>query len=175
MTKRLGLVGAGAVAALAFASVALAAYSPTLTTTRHVDLAGGATTTDITFAQTNADDPTARVVIYAPAGFSATLNQAAGAQIGTLEGSVVAGGLAGATVPVGGTITVGDPNSPTLRAAAKQCTGSEAHTAIWLLNVTAAGQSLPAPVPVYVDRLTTTPLSSFASTSLQLCLPHPSV
>src|SRR5215217_5965254 len=175
MRKRLGVVGAGAVAALAFASVALAAYSPTLTITRHVDAAGGSSTTDIAFAQTDADDPTASVVIYAPVGFTATLNQAPGTQIGTLEGSVVAGALAGATVPVGGTIGVGDPTNATLRAAAKQCTGSETHNAIWLLNVTAAGQSLPAPVPVYVDQISAPPFSTFASASIQLCLPHPSV
>ncbi len=170
---RVGLPAVAALVALASATAALAAYSPSLTISRTVAASGD--TTDITFTQTAADDPTATVVIYSPIGYSLTLNQANGTQIGTLDGSVVAGAFGGATVPVAGTITVGDVNSTTLQAAAQQCTGTKTHTAIWLLNVTAAGQSLPSPVPIYVDLTTTLPFSAFASASLQLCLPHPSV
>jgi len=170
MKKRLGLVGAGAVAALAFASVTLAAYSPTLTITRHVDILGGSTITDIAVAQTAADDPTAAVAIYAPAGFSATLNQPAGTQIGTLEGFVIAGAFAGAQIPVGGTVATEDPTNAAVMAAAKGCTGTETHTAVWRLHVTAAGQTVPEPVRMYVDALAGTRFEAFASTRLQLCL-----
>ena len=42
-----------------------------------------------------------------------------------------------------------------------------------LLNVTAAGQSLPNPVPVFVDLVTAAPFNAFASALVQLCLPPP--
>jgi hypothetical protein len=171
---RLGLLAVVGGAALVFAGVALAAYSPALTISEGVT-DSGTPTTDIAFSQTNNDDPTARLVILAPLGFTATLNQSPGTQIGTLDGSVFAGDLGGAIVPVAGTVVVGDPTNATLMAAAAQCTGVATHQAIWLLNVTAAGQSLPAPVPLYVDPTTGGPFSAFASTSTILCLPHPSL
>ncbi|HEX9415299.1 MAG TPA: hypothetical protein VF895_01165 [Gaiellaceae bacterium] len=171
---RLGLLAVAGVGALAFAGVALAAYSPALTVSEGVTDTGSLTT-EIAFSQSNSDDPTARLVILAPLGFTATLNQSPGTQIGTLDGSVFAGALGGAIVPVTGTVTVGDPTNATLMGAASQCTGVAAHQAIWLLNVTAAGQSLPAPVPLYVDPTTGTPFAAFASTSTVLCLPHPTL
>ena len=63
-------------------------------------------------------------------------------------------------MPVAGTIVAGDTSNATLCATAKQCTGTEGHAAIWLLNVTAAGQSLPLSVPLFIDP-TTPPLSAF--------------
>lgn len=170
---RLGLLAVMGGAALVFAGVALAAYGPTLTVSAGVT-DSGTPTTDIAFFQTNSDDPTARAVILAPLGFTATLSQTPGTQIGTLDGSVFAGDLGGAIVPVDGTVVVGDPTNATLMGAAQQCTGVATHAAIWLLNVSAAGQSLPAPVPVYVDPAAGL-FASFASTSIILCLPHPSL
>ncbi len=164
-TLRLGLLAVSGFVALAFTSGAMAAYSPSLIVSGN----------EIMFSQTNADDPTAKLTILAPAGYAATVNQAAGTQIGTLDGSVIAGAFGGATVPVAGTVTTGDPASAALMAAAKQCTGVETHTAIWLLNVTAAGQSLPAPVPMYVDKPPAAPFNAFSAVSIQLCLPHPSL
>ena len=89
-TLRLGLLAAAAATSLSFASAALGAYSPTFSVTRHVNVATGDVITDLTYSQTQADDPAARVVFYVPNGYSANLSQAAGAQIGTLEGQVFA-------------------------------------------------------------------------------------
>ena len=166
-TVRLGLLAVAAASTLAFASSALAAYAPKLLITRSDEV------TSIKFSQTDADDATARVQILAPAGYSGGFVQPAGTNIGTLEGSVIAGAFGGATVPVAGTIVAGDPTNAALMAAAEQCTGSATHAAIWLLNVTAAGQSLPDPVPVYLDPVATPPFNAFASASIQLCLPAP--
>ncbi len=163
---RLGLLAVAGVTALVFAGVAIAAYSPMLTVSAGVSASGQ--TTDISFSQTQADDPTASVIILAPPGFSATLNQAAGTQIGSLEGHVFAATLS-AVVPVSGSITVADATSATLMAAATQCTGSATHAAIWILTVAAAGNSLQ--IPAYVDPLTSVP---FASTQIVFCLSHPS-
>ena len=174
-TLRLAVVGCSAMVSLAFTAAAFGAYAPNLTVLTEVNLATGDGHTDVAYKQTNNDDPLAHVQILSPAGFSVTLSQAVGAQIGTLDGSVIAGAFGGATVPVAGTIVVGDPSNATLRATAKACTGTETHAAIWLLNVTAAGQSLPAPVPVFVDPVTSGMTSAFASSSVELCLPPPPV
>jgi hypothetical protein len=166
-TLRLGLVAAAAAAVLASASSALGAYAPKLLITTTDE------TTAIKFSQTNADDPTARVQILVPGGFSGNFVQGPGTNIGALEGSVIAGAFGGATVPVAGTIVAGDPSNAALKATAKQCTGTEDHAAIWLLNVTAAGQSLPNPVPLFLDPIAVPPFNAFASASIQLCLPPP--
>jgi hypothetical protein len=170
---RLALVGGAAAVSLAFASAALGAYAPSLTIVRDVNAGTGDGHTDIAYTETAADDALAKVTILSPAGFSATLTQAAGTQLGTLDGSVIAGALGGITVPVAGTIVVGDPANADLQATAQACTGTKTHAAIWLLNVTAAGQSLPAPVPLFVDPTATPPFSAFASAAIQLCLPPP--
>src|SRR5215208_287149 len=166
-TFRLGLLGVAGAAALSFASIALGAYSPTLTVSRQLDVGSGAVGTDVTVAQTQADDPSARIVIYAPIGFSATLNQAVGAQLGTVTGQVFAADLA-SLVPVEGPITVADKTNAQLMASAKTCTGVETHDAIWILTVSAAGSTLP--VPAYVDVVNL----PFASAQITFCLAHPS-
>jgi hypothetical protein len=166
-TLRLGLLAAAAATSLALVSPAFGAYAPKLLITQADE------TTNITFSQTNADDPTARVQILVPAGFSGGFTLPPGTNVGSLTGSVIAGAFGGATVPVAGTIVSGDPTNAQLMATAKQCTGSETHAAIWLLNVTAAGQSLPAPVPLFIDPVSVAPLNAFASASIQLCLPPP--
>ena len=168
-TLRFGLLAVAAATSLAFASSAFGAYAPKLSITRSDEV------TSIKFSQTDADDATAKVTILAPTGFSGGFVQPANTAIGTLEGSVIAGAFGGATVPVAGTIVSGDPANAQLMAAAKVCTGVETHAAIWLLNVTAAGQSLPAPLPLYLDPISTPPFGAFASASIQLCLPAPPV
>jgi hypothetical protein len=169
-TTWLGVIAAVATATLAFATAAFAAYSPTMAVSRHLDVQSGTTTTDLTLSQTDAEDPAAGVVIFAPAGYTATLNQSPGTQIGTVEGSAVLFGAA--ATPVTGTLTVGDKSSALLIAAAQKCTGTATHDAIWLMNITAAG--IPAtPIPAYVD-VAKAPLTSYASLSVRLCLKHPS-
>jgi hypothetical protein len=166
-TLRLGLTAAVAATSLTCVSAAFGAYAPKLIITQTDE------TTAIKYSQTDADDPMAKTQILVPAGFSGNFASTPGTQLGTLEGSVIAGAFGGATVPVAGTIVAGDPTNATLKATAKQCTGVETHQAIWLLNVTAAGQSLPAPVPLFLDAVSTPPFNAFASASIQLCLPPP--
>jgi hypothetical protein len=170
MTKtfRLGLLAVSGLAALAFTSVAMASFSPSLTITRTVNAGTGDTATDVSYAQAQADDPVARVLIYVPPGYSATINQTPGTQIGTLEGQVFADEIS-SVVPVTGPIVVGDKTSPQLQAAATACTGKADHDAIWVLNVSAAGSTLQ--VPAYVDALSGLP---FTSASVSFCLSHPS-
>lgn len=172
-TTGLALLLAAGAATLASAPAAFAAYSPTVAVSRS-KVGGKKSTTDITFQQTSADDATVRIQLLPGLGLSVGLGQAPGTKLGTMEGSVMAAGLGGATIPVEGTITATDPTSPDFTAAAEVCTGQATHNAVWLLNVSAAGQPLPAPVPLFVDMVSTPPFNAFASGSIQLCLPNPS-
>jgi hypothetical protein len=54
------------------------------------------------------------------------------------------------------------------------CTGTATHTAFWILNLSASGQTLQ--VPAFIDDIPlTNPLSSTANTRIQICLPPPDV
>jgi hypothetical protein len=169
-TIRLAVLGVVAAAALTFATAAFGAFSPMLVVSRHVDVPSGVTTTDITLSQTDAEDPVFSVGILAPLGYTATLNQAPGTQIGTVEGTGVLFGTA--TTAVTGTLTVGSTTDPKLRTAGQICTGTATHNAIWLMNISAQG--IPAtPIPAFVDRVTMAPFAAFSSLSVRICLPHP--
>jgi hypothetical protein len=126
------------------------------------------------------DDPTAKVVIYAPTGYTANLGAAPGTNIGTVTAKVAAADLGGATLPLGGSvqaaaattsITFGGGQA-VLSDLATQCTGTATHAAYWLLVLSAAGQTLQ--VPAYVDPAADTE-TAFASDKIQVCLPPPDV
>ena len=170
----LTLVGA---TALTGASSAFGAYtSPRLLVT---DDRTGATT--ISFTQNAADDPSAKLTFYVPAGYTSTLSQGAGTTIGSVTASGTAADLGGALLPLTGTVQVraaagtylsGTTQVP-IAAAATACTGTATHTAFWVLVLQAAGQTLE--LPVFVDQVTTPPASGFATVSIQACLPPPDV
>ena len=167
---RLALLACASFVALAFAGPALAAYAPRIVVGTTTDAAGD-TATVITVTQTPEEDPAARILIFAPTEFAANISQAAGAQIGTVTGRVQAADLGGAIVPVEGTVTVANAaQAAGASAAAAGCLGTTTHQAVWLMNLSAGGQSLPAPVPVFVDR-TTGAEQAIGSLKLQICLP----
>jgi len=172
----LGLVGAFA---LSSAGTALAAY--TSATLRVTD---DRTSVTIRYTVNAADDPTAKLTFYAPTGYTATLNQAAGTTLGTVTAQGTATDLAGALLPLTGTVQARAANgtftsSPgstpaPLAAAAAQCTGTPTHTAFWVLILQAAGQTLE--LPAFVDAPAAgAGTSAFAAASIQACLPPPDV
>jgi hypothetical protein len=163
LTRMLRL-GALAAAALALPGAAIAAYTPALTVTA----AGAATTVELRLPQ--ADDATAKVVLYAPAGFTANLSQAPGARIGTVDARVLAVNLRNADIPFTGALVVEDAAKYVSDPRAIACAGGAQHDAVWLLNLTAARQTLA--VPVYVD-VTEGPEAAFSALKLQLCLTSP--
>jgi hypothetical protein len=165
MTRMLRLaVAAAALAALALPGAALAAYTPSLTVTT-----AGAVST-IKFRAASTDDATAKIVVYAPKGYTVNVAQPAGTQIGSVNAQILALALGGAQVPLSGTITVDDPARYTTNPSSVACAGAAQHDAVWLLNLTAAGQTLA--VPVYVDTAKG-PETAFASLKLQTCLSSP--
>ena len=170
----LGLVGAFA---LSSTGTALAAYtSPSLRVT------DDRSSVTIRYTVSGSDDPTAKLTFYAPTAYSASLTAAAGTTLGTVTAQGTAADLGGALLPLTGTVqaraangtfTSAPGSTPTpLAAAATQCTGTPAHTAFWVLILQAAGQTLE--VPVFVDSPAAGPsASTFASASIQACLPPP--
>jgi len=70
---------------------------------------------------------------------------------------------------VKGAIKADDPSKYTVQAA--QCTGSPMHTAVWILQLEAAGQQLL--VPAYVDAVTNPAEAALGSLKITVCLPSP--
>jgi hypothetical protein len=167
-TTRFAVAGAVGALALAVAGQAFAAYAPKITA-----WTAGAKTT-IAFTGPSTDDPTARLQFLVPKGFTANLGTD-GQTIGTVAAKTAAADLAGATLPLTGTLQVraatgtylsGSTNVP-LAVAAAVCTGSAGHSAFWVLVLSAAGQTLE--VPVFIDQ---GPAGGPAYT-MTICLPAP--
>jgi len=136
---RFAVLAIGAVAALVAVAVAFAAYtSPTL----RVSYNGAIT--NITASASPNDDATAVASIYVPAGTTITANQAPGTQIGTVKAQVQALALGGALLPLDGKIIVAPPGAVTADIQAA-CTQGATPTAVWLLQLAAAGQTINLP------------------------------
>jgi hypothetical protein len=168
---RVLLLACASVAALAFAGGALAAFTPTMSVSAKPSGAGASGVSSIRVTVPRDDDALARIQIFAPLGYTATFGQATAATVGSVTAQVlVREPIAGAVLPITGTIQVADPAAVT--ASVTQCTGSPTHTALWVLVLQAAGQELR--VPVAVDTAPA-PFSAFASHILTICLPNPNI
>jgi hypothetical protein len=158
-------------AALALAGGALAAFTPTMSVSAKPAGTGSSGISSIRVTVPRDDEALAAIAIFAPLGYTATLGQSAGTVIGSVTAQVlVREPIAGAVLPITGTIEVADPAS--VAAAVTQCTGTPTHAALWVLVLQAAGQTLR--VPVAVDPAPA-PLSAFASYWLRICLPNPNI
>ena len=165
---RLAITASAALATLAFASSAWAAYAPSLIVTSLDNKPGAPTTMLLGHSQTKDEDPTAKDTIYAPAGYGVTLGQAVGSKIGDVNATLILRGGGNAEVDVEGQVIVDDaalhPNDPCVQ-------GQGLHQAVWKLNITVAGT--PLSVPMYVDKITAGPEAAFASAKIQFCLAGP--
>ena len=156
---------AAALGTLATAGTALAQYTPQLL----VNQTGAAGATTIRVTVPLQEEATARAVIYVPTGYQATLDQAAGTTIGRVDAQANARAISPeAVLPLAGPIVTDNPAN----YAANPCAPGT-HTAVWIMRLEAAGQTLP--VPIYVDRITAGPEAAFASHKLTICLPSPFV
>jgi hypothetical protein len=132
------LVAAAAIPALVGA--ATKAYtSPKLTATK----TGTRTILSATVAR--GDDGTARVAIYTPTGTTITTSAAPGAVVGAVQANIAAHSLGGALIPLAGDIRVA-PTGAVTPAQATACAGTPTPTVIWLMELQAAGQTLPVPM-----------------------------
>jgi hypothetical protein len=162
-------IAAGAVAVtLAFTGSAFAAYQPRLIVTSLTNGANKPTTVLLEHLQTAADDATAKDTIYAPLGYQATLSQAPGTQLGTVDATLILRNGGNATADASGPVVVDSPSN--WGPQATQCTGTATHEAVWRLDITVAGT--PLRVPIYVDHSTGAD-ATFSSVKIQFCLAGP--
>jgi hypothetical protein len=159
---RTTLVGAVAIATLAFASAAFAANTASISVWHTPMVLAGSSSTTIHVSVPQATDGIAAVNIFVPSGYGATLNQPAGTGIGNVDATALAhdGGL---TLPLTGPVTTDDPAKHTTDACSP---GTNA--AVWNLNLSVAGQTLV--VPVYVNP-TVGPATALGAYKLTICLP----
>jgi hypothetical protein len=151
MKKRFRLllvVGAGLLG-LAFAAPALAAYQPDLTVQQSSYKVGAATTAGFVITSDPANDPTAKMTIFSPAGYASNVSQTPGSVIGKALAYVQANALGGTILPLAGNVVVGNPADPTLMASSQVCTGKTTNQAVWILDTSLQGQSIR--IPAYVN------------------------
>ena len=168
MKKRIWTVAAAlaSVAALYAVPSAFAAY-----TTAKLEVRQAGTSATIKATLDPNDDPTASVRIFAPPGTTLTTNQAPGTVLGPVRAIVKALDLAGADLPLEGTIVVAAPDqiAPFIRTS---CLGAVTPITSWILVLSAAGQTLP--VPAYLVA-TTGAQAALGPAYIQVCLPPPDI
>ncbi len=124
---------------------AKAAYDPKLgpflTVEQSSYKVGAASTVDFVVFSDPANDATAKMQIFSPAGYSSTLGHAPGTVLGKAFALVKANALGGAILPLAGDVVVGNPADAALMAASLQCTGKSTNPGqeIWVLNTQAPG------------------------------------
>jgi len=160
------LIAAAATATLAFAGSALAANTGSIAVWHTPMTLGASTSTTIHVSIPKSTDPLARLAIYAPSGYSATLNQAPGANIGSVTATAFSYDTQ-LTLPLSGTVNTDNPASHTADACSPGT-----HAAVWILNLSVSGQTLQ--VPMYVDP-TTGAEAALGAYKLVTCLPPPDV
>ncbi len=174
--RRLGLLAAPVVIALALASSAIAGITPLFSATTTADA------TVVSYSQLPGDDPIAALTFFVPVDYAALLAQPEGETVGTVTASAIAADLANTPLSLKGTIVAASATttitsggaSVALGTAATVCTGTATHGAYWVLNLSAAGQTLQ--VPAFVDDVPITiPLAAIANNTITICLPPPDV
>jgi len=127
---------------------------------------GASAQTIVELREEKTDAAPLRATIYVPPGYTATLTQSAGTQIGTVSGSLQALQIsADAIITAEGTVLTAAPSA----YVSNPCVPGM-HAAVWLLHVVVSGQTLD--VPVYVDP-TTGAETAFSSAKLVFCLSNP--
>ena len=164
-TRTRALLAAGAaVAALALAGAATAANSGSIAVwhTPQTLANGQSTTIHLSLPQT--DDPIAAINVYVGAGYAAKLDQPAATVIGSVEATAFSH-TAGLALPLTGTVAADTPASYTAQSTA--CARTPTSTAVWILNLSVAGQTLK--LPVFVNP-TTGAEQALGAYKLSVCL-----
>ena len=165
MKRGLSLAGM-LLAALALAAAALAKNTASVAVSHGSMTTSATTSTTIHVTIPQATDPIARIAIYAPAGYAANVGAAAGTTIGDVNATGFARDT-GLTLPLTGNVVTDSPANYTSNACAPG-----AHAAVWILNLSVAGQAIQ--LPVYVDP-TSGAETALGSVRLVTCLGPPDV
>jgi len=167
---RLTVFVSAAALALVVVATAAASYTPSMGIFQASYKPAGAGTVLISLAQERADDPTARIVIYAPPGYKATLTQAPGTQIGSVIADVQVLDLSTNPIALSGPVKVDSPANWT--AQANLCTPGVVPEAVWTLNAGVAGQTNI--IPVFVTH-TAGAEAAFSSAKMTVCFRDPTL
>jgi hypothetical protein len=157
-------------AALALAVVALAAasYQPSMGIFQQTYKPGATGRVTVVVAQEQADDPTAKITIYAASKYTLTLGQAPGTTIGSVLAHVQVLDLGPNQLPLRGPVKADNPAN----YIGNPCAPGT-HEAVWTLNAALPGQAAN-PIPVYVDH-TTGAEATFSSAKMQVCFRDPNL
>jgi hypothetical protein len=167
-TIRAAVIAASLLTALAFTSSAFASF-----TTPRLLVKNGPTGVSVTVTVANSDDPTSRVAIYVPPGYTLS-PPALGSKLGDVVASASAADLGGAVLPLTGELDSISESalSPAAKASEAQCIQGGTAAAIWDMHLAAAGQTLD--IPMYV--VPTTGVEQTAGVlKIVTCLPPPDV
>src|SRR4029079_18023261 len=93
-------------------------------------------------------DPIAPVNIYSGTGYTLNTSQAPGTQIGNVDATAFSRDN-NLTLPLSGTVVTADPASSASTSGSAQCTGVPKSEAVWIMNLSVAGNTLA--IPVYVN------------------------
>jgi hypothetical protein len=165
MKRGLTLAAVAAVV-LVLAGVALAANTASISVTHTPMATSSSQATTIHVKIPQATDPIARIAIYAPSGYTANLGAAAGSTIGQVGASAFARDT-GLILPLSGSVTTESPAAHT-----NDVCSPGTNAAVWMLNLSVAGQTVQ--VPLYVNP-TSGAETALGSYRLVICLPPPDV
>ena len=158
---RAGFAATAGVAALVAASAAVAAPNTGSIAVSFSPLTlGSSSSATIHVSTPQSDDSIAAINIYT--GATNVNPGAPGTQIGSVDATAFAHD-AGLNLPLSGPVTADDPAKHTTDACSPG-----ANQAVWVMNLSAAGQTLP--IPIYVNK-TTGAATAFGSYNLKICLP----
>jgi hypothetical protein len=166
---RAALVAATIGAMLTFAGGALAANTGKIAIWHTPMVLGGSQSTTLHISIPQATDPIAAISIYMPTGYTVNATQAVGANIGTVDATAFSRDN-NLTLPLNGAVTVDAPSSHT--AASTACAGTPTSAAVWILNLSVAGQTIA--LPLYVNP-TAGAEQALGAYKLSICLPPPDV
>jgi hypothetical protein len=168
---RTALVAVSASATLAFAGSALAANTGAVSVWHTPQTLANSASTTIHVSVPQATDPIAAVNIYSGAGYTLNTSQAANTQIGSVEATAFSRDN-NLTLPLSGTVVTSDATAAANKTGSAQCTGLPQSQAVWIMNLSVAGNTLA--IPVYVNP-TAGPEAALGGYKLSICLPPPDV
>jgi hypothetical protein len=171
---RFVLGAVAALVALALAAPAMAAFSPRFEVLNPTKRSGAGGPVTLRAVISKDDDATFRIQFYVPQGYGVDLGKTPGTQIGTVSAQVNARAISpDAIVPVTGTVAAADPTAFRTLPSALGCTqGRSNFSAVLMLTVSAAGQTLQVPIYVFP---TEPPFSTGYTTELAVCFPNPNI
>ena len=168
---RTALVSVCALATLAFASAALGANTGSVSVWHTPQTLANSASTTIHVNVPETTNPIAAVNIYSGTGYTLNTAQAANTQIGTVEATALSRDN-NLTLPLSGTVVTSDATAAANKAGSAQCAGVPQSQAVWIMNLSVAGNTLA--IPVYVNP-TVGPEQTLGGYKLSICLPPPDV